>query len=93
MQNSLQLSDVKWKELLKFLKDYFAMEEWFCDCNEKHEVICAKNNIALVLCSVQRFFSRSDKTNGYNLAQMHGMTKMQENIKLFGSGMYFYGGP
>jgi hypothetical protein len=24
---------------------------------------------------------------------MHGMTKMQSYIKLFGSGMNFYGGP
>ena len=24
---------------------------------------------------------------------MHGMTKMQEYMKLFGSGMNFYGGP
>jgi hypothetical protein len=25
--------------------------------------------------------------------KMHGITKMQEYIKLFGSGMNFYGGP
>jgi hypothetical protein len=24
---------------------------------------------------------------------MHGITKMQEYMKLFGSGIYFYGGP
>jgi hypothetical protein len=31
--------------------------------------------------------------NGYNLPTMHGNTKMQEYIKLFGSGINFYGGP
>jgi hypothetical protein len=25
--------------------------------------------------------------------KMHGITKMQEYIKIFGSGMNFYGGP
>ncbi len=31
--------------------------------------------------------------NGYNLPKMHGITKMQEYMKLFGSGINFYGGP
>ena len=34
-----------------------------------------------------------NNTNGYNLPKMHGMTKMQEYMKLFGSGINFYGGP
>ncbi len=53
MQNSLQFSDVKWKELLKCMKNYLAMEEWFNDNNDKDEVRSARNNIALVLQSVQ----------------------------------------
>jgi hypothetical protein len=93
MQNSLQFSDVKWKELLKCRKNYLAMEEWFHDNNGEDEVRSARNNIALVLRLVQRFFSRSEKTNGYNIPKMHGMTKMQEYMKLFGSVMNFYGGP
>jgi hypothetical protein len=70
-----------------------AMEAWFHDSNCKEEVRSARNNIALVLKSVQRFFPRSGKTNGYNIPKMHGMTKMQEYMKLFGSGINFYGGP
>ena len=31
--------------------------------------------------------------NGYNLPKMHGITKMQEYMKLIGSGINFYGGP
>jgi len=92
MQNSLQYSDVKWKELLTCMKNYLAMEAWFHDSNCKDEVRSARNTIA-VLRSVQRFFPRSGKTNGYNIPKMHGMTKMQEYMKLFGSGMNFYGGP
>jgi hypothetical protein len=51
MQNSLQFSDVKWRELLKCMKNYLAMEEWFHDNNGKDEVRSARNNIALVLRS------------------------------------------
>jgi hypothetical protein len=38
-------------------------------------------------------FPRNTNTNGYNLPKMHGITKMQEYMKLFGSGINFYGGP
>ncbi len=74
------------------MKNYLAMEEWFHNNNGKDKVRSARNNIALVLRSVQRFFPRSEKTNSYNIPKMHGMTKMQEYMKLFVSGMNFYGG-
>jgi hypothetical protein len=79
-------------KLLKYMKNYLAMEEWFHNNNGKDKVRSARNNIALVLRSVQRFFPRSEKTNSYNIPKMHGMTKMQEYMKLFVSGMNFYGG-
>jgi len=69
------------------------MEEWFHDANDKNKVRCAREEIAKVLQSLQQFFPRKDNTNGYNLPKMHGMTKMQEYMKLFGSGINFYGGP
>ncbi len=31
--------------------------------------------------------------NGYCIPKIHGVTKMQEYIKLFESGMNFHGGP
>lgn len=93
MKNSLQYTDIKWKDFLTCMKNYLAMEAWFHDSNCKDEVRNARNTIAVVLRSVQRFFPRSGKTNGYNIPKMHGMTKMQEYMKLFGSGMNFYGGP
>ena len=69
------------------------MEEWFHDCNDKDEVNVSRGEISKVLSALQKFFSRLDHTNGYNIPKMHGMTKMQSNIKLFGSGINFYGGP
>jgi hypothetical protein len=53
MQNSLQFSNVKWKGLLKCMKNYLVMEAWFHNNNGKDEVRRARNNIALVLRSVQ----------------------------------------
>ncbi len=69
------------------------MEEWFHDYNDKEEVQSLRNEIAKVLKMMQRFFPRGDRSNGYCIPKMHGITKMQEYIKLFGSGMNFYGGP
>jgi hypothetical protein len=44
----------------------------------------------MVLQSLQQFFPRNTNMNGYNLPKMHGITKIQEYMKLFGSGMNFY---
>jgi hypothetical protein len=72
---------------------YLAMEEWFHNCNDKDEVNVSRGEKSKVLIALQKFFPRSDHTNGYSIPKIHGMTKMQSYIKLFGSGMYFYGGP
>jgi hypothetical protein len=61
--------------------------------NNKLEVINARPQIAKVLQSLQHFFPRNTNTNGYNLPKMHGITKMQEYMTLFGSVINFYGGP
>ena len=68
------------------------MEGWFHDSNNKDEVHNARDEIAKVLTSLKEN-PRSDHTNGYSIPKMHGITKMQSYIKLFGSGMNFYGGP
>ncbi len=69
------------------------MEEWFHTSNNKEEVNNARENISQVLLALQKFFPRSENTNGYKLPKMHGMTKMQPYIKQFGSAMNFFGGP
>ena len=57
LKNSLQLSDVRWKKFIHFLKSYLAMEEWFHDSNDKDKVHNARDEIAKVLTSLQ-FFSK-----------------------------------
>jgi hypothetical protein len=69
------------------------MEEWSHDCNDKDEVNVSRGEISKVLSALQKFFPRSDHTNGYSIPTMHGITKMQSYIKLFGSSINFYGGP
>ncbi len=69
------------------------MEEWFHNCNDKDEVNVSRGEMSKVLSALQRFFPRSDHTNGYSIPKMHGMTNMQSYIKLFGSGINFYSGP
>jgi hypothetical protein len=67
------------------------MEEWFHDSNDKNKVHNARDEIAKFLSSSKKI-PRSDHTSGYCIPKMHGMTEMQSYIKLFGSGMIFYGG-
>ncbi len=69
------------------------MEEWFHDSNNEVEVINTWPQIVKVLQSLQQFFTRNTNTKGYNLPKMHGITKIQEYMTLFGSGINFYDGP
>jgi hypothetical protein len=46
----------------------------------------------MILKELKVVFPRSGG-NGYTIPKFHGMMKMQYYIKLFGSGMNFYGGP
>jgi hypothetical protein len=80
-------------EVLVFYKKYLAMEEWLHGCNDKHEVNVSRGERPKDLSALQKFFPRSDHTNDYSIPKMHGITKMQSYIKLFGSGIHFYGGP
>ncbi len=55
VKRSLKYSDAKWKQYIKFLKQYLCMEEWCYDLNNKVEVINARPLIAKVLQSLQQF--------------------------------------
>ena len=90
MPRSLSFSESKWKLFVELLKLYLSMEEWFHDSNKKEEVRHSREQIGNVLRMLQRLFPRPPKTNGYKIPKMHGMTKMQEYMKLFGSGINFY---
>ncbi len=61
MKRSLKYSDAKWKQYIKFLKQYLCMEEWFHDSNNKAEVIKAQPLTAKVLQSLQHFFPKKYK--------------------------------
>jgi hypothetical protein len=89
LKSALNLSDCTWKNFIRFLQMYLAMEEWFHDHNNKEEVRRLRDEIAKVLTSLQKLFPRKDNSNGYRIPKMHGMTKMQEYMKLFGSAMNF----
>jgi hypothetical protein len=74
------------------MKLYLSMEEWFHDSRPKEEVHKSRVAIGIVIEMMQELFPRTDG-HGYNLPKMHGMTKMQEYVCLFGSQMNCYGGP
>ncbi len=93
LKTALGLSDIQWRKFIHFLRNYLAMEEWFHYSNDKDELNSSRGELSKVLASLQKFFPRSEHTNGYRLPKMHGMTKMQSFIQRFGSGMNFYGGP
>jgi hypothetical protein len=93
LQKGLQYSQHKWVKWLKFLKLYLSMEKWFHISNNKVEVDNAKPLIGEVLQTLQALFPREDKTNGYCIPKMHGMTKFQPYMKQYGSAINLYGGP
>jgi hypothetical protein len=79
--------------VLIFLQMYLAMGEWFHDSRPKQEVQNARNAIGAVIQSLQEFFPRKNDSQGYNIPKMHGLTKVQYYMCLFGSAINFYGGP
>ncbi len=93
LQKGLQYSQHKWVKWLKFLKLYLSTEEWFYDSNNKVKVDNAKPLIGKVLQTLQALFLREDKTNGYCIPKMHGMTKFQAYVKRYGSVINIYGRP
>jgi hypothetical protein len=55
MKRSLKYSDAKWKQYIKFLKQYLCIEEWSHDSNNKVEVINTRTLIGKVVQSLQQF--------------------------------------
>ncbi len=67
------------------------MEEWSHDSNDKDEVHNSRDEIAKVLTSLQ-FFPKIRSHKWMQHTQNAWNDKMQSYIKLFGSGINFYGG-
>jgi hypothetical protein len=83
LQKGLQYSQHKWVKWLKFLKLYLLMEEWSHNSNNKVEVDNAKPLIGEVLQTLQALFPREDKTNGYCIPKMHGMTNFNRTEEIW----------
>ena len=60
--------------------------------NEKDKMKNADKFVASILRKLKKVFPRKEG-NEWNLPKFHGMTKMVHFIKMFGSGINFYGGP
>ncbi len=93
LRKGFQYSSNKWLGWIKCLKLYLSMEEWFHDSNDKKEVNNARPLTGEVLKMVQSLFPREEKSNGYCIPKMHGMTKFQPYMKRYGSAINFYGRP
>ena len=74
------------------LKLYLSMESWFHDSNPMEEVKHARPLIATTIAKVQRIFNCKEGRR-WSLQKIHGLTKMQYYMRLFGSGFNFFGGP
>ena len=78
---------------MTFLQMYLAMGEWFHDSRPKTEVQNARKAIGAVIQSLIDFFPRKPNSHGYNIPKLHGLTKVQYYMCLFGSAINFYSGP
>ena len=93
LRGELGLTPSLWKQWIIFLQMYLAMGEWFHDSRPKEEVQNARNAIGAVIQSLKQFFPRRRDSHGYNIPKLHGLTKVQYYMCLFGSAINFYGGP
>ena len=77
--------------MIECIQLYLSMEEWFHETNPIEEVRNARPIIGRCVTNIKEVFQR-DK-NGWDLSKVHGLTKMQHYMCLFGSGINFFGGP
>ena len=71
---------------------YQIMEQWLHETNKMTVVKAARPYIGDVLSLVQENFSRK-WGDGWNIQKMHGLTKMQYYMCLFGSRIILFWGP
>ncbi len=66
------------------------MEEWFHNSNPKEEVNNPCLSIADTISLMQHVFPRLDG-QGWKIPKVHGLTKFQHYMKIFGSARNFCG--
>ena len=75
----------------KCLKLYLSMEELFHDSNLKEEVAASRPLVAETINLMKSVFPR-EAGRGWNLPKLHGLTKFQPYMMLYGSASNFFGG-
>ena len=68
------------------------MEKWMHSVNTKVEVVAAQKLIAQILRMLKNIFSWC-AGNGYDISKFHGLAKILDYIRLFGSAINFFVGP
>ena len=77
------------EKLTTFLKLYISMEAWFHDDNPEVKVRAARLLIAKVIDMMIEILPRGGQ--GWHIPKVHGLTKVQTFIILFGCAANFYG--
>jgi hypothetical protein len=87
----LREQSISINKLLKCLKLYLSMEEWFHESNLKKEVLASHPLFAQTIELMMSDFPR-EAGRGWKLSKVHGLTKFITFIKRFGSARNFFGG-
>ena len=85
----LQEHGLSMEKLTTFLKLYISMEAWFHDDNPEVKVRAARLLIAKVIDMMIEILPRGGQ--GWHIPKVHGLTKVQTFIILFGCAANFYG--
>ena len=86
-----QSRPISFLKFQKCLKLYLSMEEWFHDSNLKEEVSASRPLVAETINLMKSVFPR-EAGRGWNLPKLHGLTKFQPYMMLYGSASNFFGG-
>ena len=86
-----QSRPISFLKFQKCLKLYLSMEEWFHDSNLKEEVAASRPLVAETINLMKSVFPR-EAGRGWNLPKLHGLTKFQPYMMLYGSASNFFGG-
>jgi len=91
LMEKLREQSISINKLLKCLKLYLSMEEWFHESNLKEVVLASCPLVAQPIELMMSVFPREAR-RGWKLPKDHGLTKFTTFMKRFGSASNFFGG-
>jgi hypothetical protein len=91
LMEKLREQSISINKLLKCLKLFLSMEEWFHESNLKEEVLASCPLVAQTIELMMSVFPREAR-RGWKLPNVHGLTKFITFMKRFGSASNFFGG-